>query len=337
MALGLLSNMLNSQEIPPELALTMKLEGIFRPHAHKHRGDFVAKNQRFAHYTSADNALKIIKSKRLWMRNTTCMTDYSEVAHGYRTLVSFFSDDARRKAFTDALDLSAPGAAMEALTLFDQWWNQLQFNSYVASISEHADSEDLHGRLSMWRAFGGTSARVALVMRIPMYAPVKGEQLHLVFSPVAYVNGDHVHTVMRMVIENISAEADFLRTLDRGVVVAAVFHMLMAGATCAKHEGFSEERGWRGIYTPKRMASSLMIQSTEVIGGIPQIVHQIPLDESVSPDLAHLELARIFDRLIVGPTSYPWAMYEAFVDALTKAGVPDAANRVRISEIPLRS
>jgi hypothetical protein len=94
------------------------------------------------------------------MRNTTCMTDYREVELGYEMLISFFSDPVKREAFTAALDLCHRGVAMEALTLFDQWWAHIRFNTYVSSISEHEDAEDSHGRLSMWRAFGGTLPRL---------------------------------------------------------------------------------------------------------------------------------------------------------------------------------
>jgi len=38
----------------------------------------------------------------------------------------------------------------------------------------------------------------------------------------------------------------------------------------------------------------------------------------------------MFGRLIVGPSPYPWVMYEAFVEALTKLGITDAASRVRV-------
>jgi hypothetical protein len=332
----MIGNIPTSNDLPPKVVLGMKLEGIFMPHARKQRDDRYAKSKRFVHYTSADNALKIIRTKRLWMRNTTCMADYREVEHGYQTLLKFFSDPAKREIFTAALDICAPGAAMEAINLFDQWWAPIRFNTYISSISEHEDSEDLHGRLSMWRAFGGTVARVALVFRVPYYAG-GAEQLNLMFSPVAYMNQDQVHAAINTVIENIKAAADFLRTLDREIIVAQVFHMLLAGVTCVKHEGFEEEREWRAIYTPKRAASPLIISSTEVIGGVPQIIFQIPLDESVSPALAELDLVSMFDRLIVGPSPYPWAMYEAFADALAKAGVTDAGNRVRISGIPLRA
>lgn len=112
--------------------------------------------------------------------------------------------------------------------------------------------------------------------------------------------------------------------------------MLLVGVTSVKHEGFSEEKEWRAIYQPNRAASPLMTYSTETIGGIPQIIYKIPLDKSVSPKLEPLDFAVMFDRLIVGPSPYPWAMCEAFVNALTKAGVVDAAERIRVSEIPLR-
>jgi hypothetical protein len=113
--------------------------------------------------------------------------------------------------------------------------------------------------------------------------------------------------------------------------------MLLAGVICLKHEGFHEEREWRAIYAPKCWPSALMESSTEVIDGIPQIVYKIPLDAKVSEYLTDLDFSKMFDRLIVGPTPYPWPMYEAFVDALIKAGVADADKRLFASGIPIRA
>ena len=45
---------------------------------------------RLAHYTSANAALSIIAEKRMWMRNTNCMADYSEILHGHKELLKFF-------------------------------------------------------------------------------------------------------------------------------------------------------------------------------------------------------------------------------------------------------
>lgn len=328
---------------PEQIELAMRLEGIFMPHARKQRDALYAKepggpdpDPRFVHYTSAENALSIINTKRLWMRNATCMSDYREVHHGFDILAGFFSDKPRLDAFAAALDRCAPGAAMEAINLFNGSWNNIRDDTYISSISEHPATEDFHGRLSMWRAFGNTSARVALVFRVP-YASGGATALNLMFSPVAYLTETEAHNVIGDAVKNITAEADFLRGVDRRVVVSYVFQMLLAGVTCLKHEGFREELEWRAIYSPRRAPSGLMEQSTVVIGGVPQMICKIPLDRSASPALAELDLAAMFDRLIIGPSPYPLAMYEAFKAALTSASVADARTKIFASGIPIRT
>jgi hypothetical protein len=328
--------------VPPEqIELLKRLEGIFMPHARKQRDAIFANepdgsDPRFVHYTSAENALNIIKTKRLWMRNTTCMSDFREVQHGFAILTNFFSDKPRRETFTAALDQAAPGAAMEAINLFDAWWNNIRDDTFIASISEHRTSEDFHGRLSMWRAFGNASARVALVFRIPNFSGA-AIALGLMFCPVAYLTETEAHGVIEEAIENFRTSIEFLRGTDRQVIVNYVFAMLVAGVTCLKHEGFHEEREWRAIYSPKRLPSQLIEHSPEVVGGIPQIVYKIPLDGAVSPALAELDLAAMFDRLIIGPSPYPLAMYEAFKATLSASGVPDAGNKIFASGIPIRT
>ncbi len=57
--------------------LDARLESIFMPYARRQRDKFYDSGAkpaaRFVHYTSAEAAFKIIESKRVWMRNTTCM------------------------------------------------------------------------------------------------------------------------------------------------------------------------------------------------------------------------------------------------------------------------
>ena len=113
--------------------------------------------------------------------------------------------------------------------------------------------------------------------------------------------------------------------------------MLVAAVTCLKHKGFHEEREWRVLYAPIRDPSPLMEHSTEIIGGVPQIVYKAPLDGRVSQDLTDIEMSRIVDRLIIGPSPYPWVMYQAFVAALNEIGIPDANKRVFVSDIPIRA
>jgi hypothetical protein len=332
-----------------EIALFLKLEDIFMPQARRQRdaayeqgwaSATMADSVRFVHYTSAEAALKIIQSKRVWMRNTRCMADYSEVQHGFLILQKFFSDKANTDKFCAALDKSVPGAAMEGITLFNQWWGarDIEFNTYIASIAEHDVKEDFHGRLSMWRAFGNSSTRVALVFNLPWHS-TSAFALNVMFSPVADLAEDEVHAVIREVVENIETNTEFLRSADRETLVGIVFSMLLAAVTCLKHEGFQEEeREWRAIYSPNRAPSELLESSIEVVAGVPQTVYKIPFDVTVSSALADLEFSRIFDRLIIGPSQYAWPMCEAFGAALKKAGVSlEDRQRIFISGIPIRS
>jgi hypothetical protein len=315
-----------------------RLERIFLPFARRQR-DSLYKSKtdfaRFVHYTSAESALKIIKSKRVWMRNATCMSDYREVQHGFEILQRFFLDPSKRTSFVQAFEQHVPGSADEAIALFDQWLPDIRLSTYIACLSEHADKEDNHGRLSMWRAFGGSNvARVAMVLRVP---GVSAGILNVIFSPVAYLTEIEVHDELNLIIQNVHGNADFLKSLDRTTIALWVFHMLVAGVACLKHQGFDEEREWRVIYSPNRRPSPFIESSTEIIGGIPQLVHKLPLDSARLPATPELDFSRLFDRLIIGPSSYPWVMYQAFVEALKRAGVADADGRVCVSGIPIRS
>jgi hypothetical protein len=329
-----------------EMERLIKLEGIFMPISRRQRDAFYARDPAtgvladaasFVHYTSAEAALSIIRNKRIWMRNAMSMADYREVQHGLDIFDRFFSDKSKLDAFVAAVDECAPGAAMEAIALFRQQSNTTRLLTYIASISEHLPKENQHGRLSMWRAFGGNTARVALVLKIPWYSG-GAAILKILFSPVAYLQEEEIHQTIYKVIANVKENREFLSSLSHQTIVSNVFSMILAGVTCTKHEGFSEEREWRAIYSPSR-SSDLMKCSMEVVGGIPQTVYSLPLDESISPALSGLEFSRIFDRLIIGPSQYPWPMYEAFTTALTQAGIPaeTAQQRVRISGIPIRA
>lgn len=68
------------------------------------RRRFVRKGRRFVHYTSANGAASIIREQEVWLRNSSVMNDYSEVAHGEHCLSAvltsqrLFSGDSRRSS-----------------------------------------------------------------------------------------------------------------------------------------------------------------------------------------------------------------------------------------------
>ena len=333
---------------PEMLEQGLRLADIMMPRFMKQTREFFRRESgqthgRLVHYTTADAALNIIRTKRFWMRNTNCMSDFSEVQHGFDILNNFFAIKAKKESFTEALDDCIPGVASEAIVAFDKSWREIRLNSYIACLSEHHDSEDSNGRLSMWRAFGGATTRIGIVLRVP-YDSLSILPLNIIFSSVAYLSESAAHKDLEEVIGNVRANREYLRTIGHDALVKLVFLSFLFRVVCLKHEAFHEEREWRAIYAPTLGPyasmlgpSRLMESSTEVVSGVPQVVYKVPLDASVSDQIADLDFTQIFDHLIIGPTSYPWPIYGAFVDELTKVGVANPAERVQVSGIPIRA
>jgi hypothetical protein len=205
------------------------------------------------------------------MRNTH-MADYSEIELGYGMLSKFFLQDLNRDGFFKALNACSANLAQEAIALFNHWWADIRFNTFICSISEHEDSEDGHGRLSMWRAFGQSPSRAAMVMRLPADDSVQG--LHVLFSPVAYFGPADVEQQLWNVVRNINENCEYLTTLDRERLKTIVFYTLVSAAVSIKHIGFDEEKEWRVIYLPRANPSDLIKPCTKVLGGVPQIIHK---------------------------------------------------------------
>jgi len=192
--------------------------------------------------------------------------------------------------------------------------------------------------LSAWWTtvrFVTATTRVALVTRIPRESP-GALALNVQFSPVAYGTDQEVRQELLDIINNIRNEHALLASIERSSLLNWLFIAFTMIIICSKHRGFHEETEWRAVYSPNRNRSPLMETSTEVIARVPQIVHKIPMDRTAPDALADIEFSNLFDRLIIGPTPYPWAVAGAFIDALRAAGVADAEHRVVVSNIPIR-
>lgn len=329
--------MTNPPSTPEQRALYRKVAAILMPIALYPDAE-TSPPAFFVHYTSAEAALNILKTKRLWMRNTTCMADYREVNYGHDMLMHAFHERKLKDDFLAAFDKCRPGVATRAIDHFDKNWTSIRLGTYVCCLSEHDAKENIHGRLSMWRAFAPNTSRVALVVRVPSFAGGIAEKLRLIFSPIGYFGQDGVCEELRTVINNVEANTELLNQLSPELLFGYVFTILLAAVTCLKHDGFGEEKEWRGIYCPEVLpnASGLIQAEIKTVAGVPQKIYELPLDVSLSPDLADIDLAKMLDRVIIGPSQFGYAMYEAFVVELTTLGVPDAFKRVVVSEIPIR-
>lgn len=105
--------------------------------------------------------MNILRTKEVWMRESSCMNDFMEVEHGLNCVIAAYAAD--EKAFKRALDSVHPNIIEEIEKLFDAWIPHLRSDTYLTCVSEHDAREDTFGRLSMWRAYGDQNG-VALVL-----------------------------------------------------------------------------------------------------------------------------------------------------------------------------
>lgn len=311
----------------------LKLLEIFHPHAYKKMAQAYFSGARFVHYTSADTALRIIQNEEVWMRKSTCMNDFSEIDHGLSCLVGAYREFKER--FLSIYDGMFPGITKKIEDLFNGWVPIFRNDTYISCISEHEPSEDRLGRLSMWRAYGG-SAGVAVVLKgTPLLNPT--DALRAYTSPVAYLSQDQFNSEFRLFLDGIERRADLIKALGEVDVINRMFEVFRMAMLCTKHPGFAEEKEWRIIYSPTFQASDRIKPSIQSIGGVPQKIYKIPLKNAADENLVGIEVPEIVDGIIVGPTQFPLEIREALVEVLTNRGMQDAAQKVVISDIPLRN
>lgn len=291
------------------------------------------KSLRFVHYTSAEVAASILQNAEVWMRKATLMNDFREIDYGLECLHSAYRSD-QGKRFQSEIDDLFPDLRVEFQDSFNGWQDILQQDTYVSSLSEHYEGEDVLGRLSMWRAYGGENG-VALVLKNGPFLSTT-HALGAYSSPVAYFTAEQVAPEFGTITNRIKHSRSFLSACGRDRVSTYVFAMMRYAALCTKHPGFYEEREWRVVYTPKLESSPLIKAKVKCIRGTAQIIQIISLRDAPEIGLIGLEIPKFLDRIIIGPTRYPYASYEAFVELLRDAGVERPEAKVFVSDIPLR-
>jgi hypothetical protein len=253
-----------------------KLSALFHPYAVDESKRVERDNVRFVHYTSAEAAVSILKNRTVWMRDSRVMNDFSEIEYGLNRL-----SKAYRGPIGDRLKRCLEGAASgitdEIVQRFEGWSQRFTKCTYLACVSEHAPTEDLHGRLSMWRAYGGRTS-VALVMNNrPFFST--SDVLKAYASPVLYADQDRFDREFERVTQGIEPLGAMLRMMGRESLRDRIFNVFLFAALCTKHPGFHEEQEWRVIHAAEMHPSKHLAKDLEVVRGAPQFVYKIPLKD----------------------------------------------------------
>lgn len=309
-----------------------KLWQIFYPYAWEQESLAKDRQFRFAHYTRAESALKIIHTKRFWLRKTNCMSDFTEVEHGINCIINTYNKHKTKSGakFQAVLNGIFPGFTSRIEPLFNRWIPSMKFDTYITCFSVHTADDDAFGRLSMWRAYAANTG-VALVL---YFSPstILSEVLKVYSSPVAYLTDQEFQVKLEQVTQNIEANKPFIQAQGRDTIEGYVFSMFRFAALSIKNPCFREEAEWRLLYGPDLDKSQHLLKTDEVINGVPQPIYSIPLS-----GIPELDFASLLDRIIIGPTQYPLPIKEAFIDALAGFGVKNPASKIFFSNIPLRT
>jgi hypothetical protein len=309
-----------------------RLFSIFHPRALAKSVEAAKRNQRFVYYTSADTAMRILQNGEIWMRKSHQMNDYREVEHGFDCLNAAYKEHKER--MLALLDGMFPGFCERLEATINGWLPHFRTDSYIACLSEHDPSEDRYGRLSMWRAYGGGSGVALVVNGGPILRA--SDALKAYSSPVAYLDSAQADAAFSQLLSNVEANREFLRPLGEQQIQNNMFAAMRSAILCTKHPGFHEEREWRVIYSPKFQASERITSSIESIGGIPQSICRLPLRDVPDEGLYGLAPADFIERVIIGPSKYPAGIHDAFMVLLADVGAPNPAEKIIVSEVPLR-
>lgn len=319
-----------------------KLREIFAPHESRRRDDLFRFNRRLIHYTSAAAAISIIRNKRVWMRNVRCMNDFMEVEHGFELMQRSFAPPIDTEAekglrvVSAALDELFVGLSEESIAWFNAWLFQLRNKTYVTCLSEHDPAEKEYGRLSMWRSYTANQVGVGLVINpLPLYS--LSNTFGAFSSPVYYFGDNELRDLFIEISDNIKSNKDFLQQQGRDEAKGYFCMLLRAIAMCSKHPGFVEEKEWRIMHTETLDEKGALELDVEFINGIPQPIYKIPLQDHEESGMTGIAIPDLLEHVLIGPTQFPLAVWDAISIELKKAGVQDVDKKISYSAIPLRT
>lgn len=260
------------------------------------------------------------------------MNDFQEVDYGIKMIGIALRNDPG-EAFRRSVDNIFPGLIDEVRELVVNWIADWRLETYLISLSKHSPSEDMHGRLSMWRAYGNT----ALVVN-PEPFIYETDELGAYSLPVRYLSEHDFATELAEVSKRVDSQSEFLARLGRTAARNQIWRMFFVTVIATKHPGFKEEAEWRVYYRPAEVRPNPLITHDDVVlNGVAQRIWKIRLAHHPDKGLFGADVPNLINRVIVGPSPYPYVSVRAFINLLKEHGVEDAEKKVVASTIPLRT
>lgn len=304
-----------------------KLRQIFMPQYLRRIEDVRVKEKRMVHYTSAANAVNILRSKEFWLRSVRIMDDFSEVRYGI-ALFDNFAKSERFKAFQNAFGMHRgvfSEAIEECVESFDKWTNK----TYICCLSEHTKQDLPAGRFSMWHGYAKDNG-VAFVFKPDSFINSVGYS-RVYTSPVEYFDQNLFNVVATEIQANVERERCFLEDIDQKELKSRIINMIQAAVVSIKRPCFREEQEWRVIAMADHL--SVLKRDAECISGIPQVVVKQPLTKEGENTDKGFSIAEDLEYIIIGPTLRPHIIADALVFELEKYGIKEPWKMIKTSGI----
>lgn len=186
----------------------------------------------------------------------------------------------------------------------------------------------------MWRAYGQSTGVAVVINNGPLVRP--SDALGAYSMPVTYLDGDEVETWIGKLADAVEKNLDFLQTREATEIAGWLFETFRYAAVCTKHPGFREEREWRVVFSPAMHRKDRLEEEIRAINGVPQPIWKLPFKNFPEEGLYDLDIPKLVDRIIIGPSDYGFAQYDAFVSELERLGFEDLADSVFVSRIPIQ-
>lgn len=290
---------------------------------------------KLCHYTTAENAIKMLDSREFWLRNAKCMNDFAEIDGGATMIAKILSNNDRSllRRLSKIIDPKCDVVDQSFIDLWDDWNKNDASKTFIGCLSE-CDVDEKAGKLSMWRAYGSQKVGICFIFNSDPFLN-EDNNLGAYSFPVCYddyiKSNNYFEKCIKVLEDNVGQFSDLSIEERRNIILQGFLYR----AIISKHSGFEEEREWR-IVAHQNNKQPIITESVESLNGVPQIVKKIPLKHDPKAGLLKADIPNLLHRVIIGPNEFPMVVYDALVHKLNEIGVENAYEKVAISGIPLR-
>lgn len=327
------------------------LAEIFMPRTIEKSKLVKEKNQKFVHYTSAENGLRILDGGQIFLRNSKLMNDFSEIQHGRDCFIHAYNSDEGIR-FQNLLKQIRDDLVQQFEYDFNNNLRNIIDETYIFSMSEHGninqtpnnDPEEKFGRLSMWRAYAKNNGVAFIFNNKPFIS--ESNAIKAYTSPVLYADKEQFSEEFKKIIDNIEANLTLIKKADIGLIYAWLIITFTLAIQATKHPSFHEEREWRIIYAPKVLKTFgdneeekfLRIPSENLsIDGVPQRVYKLPFRNYPEDGFEGATIPELLDKILIGPSDDYNVISQVYVEKLQSLEVGNFESKVVNTHIPLRS